>query len=109
RLRHHQPDRRPPVLRRRSAPAHRAAKGSAVMVDTRHSAAPAGRFARLRDSDILWSYRKSPVTIIASILVAVIVLASVFAPWITPQNPFDLSGLNLMDGFTPPLSESRLS
>ena len=76
---------------------------------TQHTAAPTGRLARLRDSDILWSYRHSPVTIIASILVAVIVLAAAFAPWITPQDPFDLSGLNLMDGFTPPLSDSRFS
>ncbi|HUE45881.1 MAG TPA: ABC transporter permease [Aestuariivirgaceae bacterium] len=79
------------------------------MAATQHTAAPTGRLARLRDSDILWSYRHSPVTIIASILVAIIVLAAAFAPWITPQNPFDLSGLNLMDGFTPPLSESRFS
>jgi peptide/nickel transport system permease protein len=79
------------------------------MAATQHTEAPAGRFARLRESDVLWSYRKSPVTIIASILVAVIVLAAAFAPWITPQNPFDLSGLNLMDGFTPPLSESPFS
>jgi peptide/nickel transport system permease protein len=79
------------------------------MAATQHTAAPTGRLARLRDSDILWSYRHSPVTIIASILVAIIVLAAAIAPWITPQNPFDLSGLNLMDGFTPPLSESRFS
>jgi peptide/nickel transport system permease protein len=71
--------------------------------------APAGRFARIRDSDLVWSYRKSPVTIIASILVVVIVLAAALAPWITPQNPFDLAGLSLMDGFTPPLSESPFS
>jgi peptide/nickel transport system permease protein len=79
------------------------------MAATQHTEAPAGRFARFRDSDVLWSYRKSPVTIIASIMVAVIVLAAAFAPWITPQNPFDLSGLNLMDGFTPPLSEAPFS
>jgi peptide/nickel transport system permease protein len=79
------------------------------MAATQHTATPTGRLARLRDSDILWSYRHSPVTIIASILVAIIVLAAAIAPWITPQNPFDLSGLNLMDGFTPPLSESRFS
>jgi peptide/nickel transport system permease protein len=79
------------------------------MAMTPHTAAPAGRFARILDSDVMWSYRKSPVTIIASIMVAVIVLAAAFAPWITPQNPFDLSGLNLMDGFTPPLTESPFS
>jgi peptide/nickel transport system permease protein len=80
-----------------------------MMAIAPHTAAPAGRWERIWDSDIAWSYRKSPVTIVASILVAVIVLAAALAPWITPQNPFDLSGLNLMDGFTPPMSESRFS
>ena len=30
------------------------------------------------------------------------------APWIAPYNPFSPSSLNLMDGFTPPNSESMM-
>ncbi len=68
-----------------------------------------GRFARLWGSDIAWSYRRSPVTIVASIVVAILIVAAVFAPWITPQNPFNPAGLNLMDGFTPPMTANEFS
>jgi len=65
-------------------------------------AAPKTRFAKFWDSDFAWSFRHSPVAIIASIVVLVLVLAAVFAPLIAPYNPFDPATLNLMNGFTPP-------
>src|SRR5690606_36104530 len=61
------------------------------------------------ESDLLYSFRRSPVTVTAASVVVVIVLAAVLAPWITPQNPFDLSTVNLMDGFTPPLAENQFT
>lgn len=60
------------------------------------------RLARMWDSDIAWSFRHSPVAVIAAAVALIIILAAVFAPWIAPYNPFDPSSLNLMDGFTPP-------
>jgi peptide/nickel transport system permease protein len=54
------------------------------------------------DSDLAWSFRHSPVTVIAAAVALMIILAAVFAPWIAPQNPFDPASLNLMNGFTPP-------
>ncbi|WP_291406160.1 ABC transporter permease [Devosia sp.] len=57
-------------------------------------------------SDIVWSYRRSPVTIVASIVALLLVLMAVFAPWLAPYNPFNPATLNLMDGFTPPNSAS---
>ena len=54
------------------------------------------------DSDLAWSFRHSPVTVIAAAVALTIILAAVFAPWIAPQNPFDPVSLNLMNGFTPP-------
>jgi peptide/nickel transport system permease protein len=69
---------------------------------------PPGRLYRAWDSDIFYSYRRSPVTIIASIVVVIIVGAALLAPWIAPYNPFNPASLNLMDGFTPPFSESRM-
>ena len=60
------------------------------------------RFARIWDSDIAWSFRHSPVAIVATIVALIIILAAVLAPWIAPYNPFDSASLNLMDGFTPP-------
>ena len=60
------------------------------------------RFAKFWDSDFAWSFRHSPVAIIASLVVVVLVLAAIFAPLIAPYNPFDPATLNLMNGFTPP-------
>ena len=60
------------------------------------------RLARIWDSDIAWSFRHSPVAIIASSVALIIILGAVFASWIAPYNPFDPGSLNLMDGFTPP-------
>lgn len=36
----------------------------------------------------------------------IIVLAALFAPWITPQNPYDLMQLDIVDGRLPPGSAS---
>jgi peptide/nickel transport system permease protein len=60
------------------------------------------RLARMWDSDIAWSFRHSPVAIVATTVALIIILGAVFAPWIAPYDPFDSASLNLMDGFTPP-------
>jgi peptide/nickel transport system permease protein len=60
------------------------------------------RLARMWDSDIAWSFRHSPVAIVATMVALIIIMGAVLAPWIAPYNPFDSASLNLMDGFTPP-------
>ncbi len=65
-------------------------------------ATPKSRMAKFWDSDFAWSFRHSPVAVIASLVVVVLVLAAIFAPLIAPYNPFDPATLNLMNGFTPP-------
>ncbi|MEM7490321.1 MAG: ABC transporter permease, partial [Pseudomonadota bacterium] len=54
------------------------------------------------DSDIAYSFRRSPVAMIAALVTLLLVLSAVFAPWIATTNPFDPSSLNLMNGFSPP-------
>ena len=71
-------------------------------IETPSKAAPKSRMAKFWDSDFAWSYRHSPVAMIASLVVVVLVLAAIFAPLIAPYNPFDPATLNLMNGFTPP-------
>ncbi|SDG59611.1 ABC transporter permease [Pelagibacterium luteolum] len=68
--------------------------------------APKGRIGKIIDSDVFYSYRTSPVAIIASIIATILVLGALFAPWIAPYDPFNPRTLNLMNGFTPPMSES---
>ncbi|WP_322889439.1 MULTISPECIES: ABC transporter permease [unclassified Yoonia] len=63
-----------------------------------------GRLARALDSDIFYSWRTSPVTVVATLVALSLVLMAVLAPWIAPYNPFNPASLNLMDGFTPPAS-----
>ena len=57
---------------------------------------------RAWDHDLAWGFRRSPVTIVAAFLTLVCVGGAVFAPWISPHNPFDSGTLVLTDGFTPP-------
>jgi len=60
------------------------------------------KFARAWDSDIAYSFRHSPVAMVAAALSLIIIMGAVLAPWIAPYDPFDSASLNLMDGFTPP-------
>jgi peptide/nickel transport system permease protein len=58
--------------------------------------------ARIADSDIFYSYRRSPVAVVASLLALVLIAAAVGARWVAPHNPFDLATLNLLDALKPP-------
>ena len=69
----------------------------------------AGRVARAWDSDIAYSFRKSPLAIVAAAVSLLIILAAVFAPWIAPHDPFNPATLNLMDGFTPPMEPNQFT
>ena len=57
---------------------------------------------RFFDSDLWFSFTRSPVTVVSAIVAAICILGAVFAPWIAPHNPFDLASLNLIDAFKPP-------
>ena len=48
----------------------------------------------------------APSCAIALLVLGLIVLASLLAPWITPQNPYDLLQLDVMDARLPPLATS---
>jgi peptide/nickel transport system permease protein len=47
-------------------------------------------------------FAESRVALGAFLCFVVIVLAALFAPWIAPQNPYDLAQLDIMDGRLPP-------
>lgn len=55
------------------------------------------------DSDLLYSFRHSPVTVAAAAIALVFFAGAALAPWIAPHDPFDLATLNLLDAFTPPI------
>src|SRR5689334_8555850 len=66
----------------------------------------AGRLAAaLRDSwdsDVAWSFRHSPYALGAAFVFLLCVGSAVFAPWVAPHNPFDLSQLDLTNSLRPP-------
>ncbi|MFN3954311.1 MAG: ABC transporter permease [Pararhodobacter sp.] len=71
--------------------------------------APRSRFYRAWDSDIAYSFRSSPMAIVAGATALLIIAMAVMAPWIAPFNPYDPSSLNLMDGFTPPMEPNAFT
>ena len=58
--------------------------------------------ARLYDSDVAYSFRRSPVVIAATVICLVMIALAVFAPWVAPTNPYDLKTLNLLNSLLPP-------
>ncbi|SEI05077.1 ABC transporter permease [Paracoccus alkenifer] len=69
---------------------------------TPETSAPRGFWQRLFDSDIWFSWSRSPVTIIATLVALALILGAALAPWIAPHTPFNPATVELMDGFTPP-------
>lgn len=76
------------------------------MTETLPQTRGTSRLQRIIQSDIVWSFTHSPVAIIAAIVALLMILAAIFAPWLAPYDPFNPRTLNLMDGLTPPVSES---
>ena len=66
------------------------------------SSEPRSILARVLDSDLWFSFRRSPVVVTAGVVTLLYFLAAIFAPLITPQNPFDPGALVYFDAFTPP-------
>jgi peptide/nickel transport system permease protein len=65
--------------------------------------ATAGRLSRAWDSDILYSFRHSPMAMLSAFIAVVLILSAALAPWIAPHDPMDLASLSLLDSFKPPV------
>ncbi|MEY2251304.1 MULTISPECIES: ABC transporter permease [Comamonas] len=61
------------------------------------------RIRRWMDSDVGYSFRNSPTAIVAALIAAVCVFCALFAGWVAPHNPFDLTTLELSDARIPPV------
>jgi len=61
------------------------------------------RLARWRESDLWHSFTTHPSAIFAVCLLALVALTALLAPWITPQDPYDLAALELWNAEIPPL------
>lgn len=59
--------------------------------------------SRVRSSDLWYSFSRTKTAQGAAILLILLVLSAAFAPWITPQNPFDPAQLELWNAELPPI------
>ena len=60
------------------------------------------RWARLRASDLYYSFRRSPTTMAATVVTIVFVAGAIFAPFLAPHTPFDPASIDINDAFKPP-------
>ncbi|WP_292293238.1 ABC transporter permease [Marivita sp.] len=60
---------------------------------------------RLVQSEGIWLFTRSPAAMLAAVVTIVIVTGALFAPWIAPTDPYDLSSFSLIDGLLPPAWE----
>ena len=60
------------------------------------------RWQRFFDSDVWFSFRTSPVAVVAALVALLCAFCALFAPWVAPFDPFDLAALDLSDARLPP-------
>lgn len=58
--------------------------------------------------DGIRTFFASKLAIVGTFLGALLLLAAIFAPWITPQNPYDLLQLDILDSRLPPGTENGM-
>jgi len=62
----------------------------------------AAALRRFFAGDIWWSFRRSPIAVGAALVALACIFCAVFADWVAPHNPFDLTTLELLDARLPP-------
>lgn len=67
------------------------------------------KFSYALNSDLGWSFRKNPVAITSFFVVTSLIMGAIFAPLLAPHDPFNPATLNLMNGFTGPMSPNQFT
>jgi peptide/nickel transport system permease protein len=57
----------------------------------------------MRESDLYWSFSHSRSAKISALILAILILAAIFAPLIAPQNPYDGASLDMWKAELPPV------
>jgi peptide/nickel transport system permease protein len=73
------------------------------LVEAGFGAHLADNLRRFFDSDLWYSFKRSPVVVVSAIVTFVFVVSALLAPLVAPHNPFDLASIDLLDSFIPPL------
>ena len=62
----------------------------------------ASALARFLDGNVWYSFKHSPMAIVAAVIALVLLVCALGANWIAPHNPLDLATLDLGDARLPP-------
>lgn len=65
--------------------------------------------ARTWNSDFLWSFRQSKLAMGSFVVVFILLAGAIFSPLIAPHNPYDMTTLNLMNGFSAPMQPNAFT
>jgi peptide/nickel transport system permease protein len=57
---------------------------------------------RFRKSYLLYSFKRDPIAVVSSVVLALLVVVSLLAPVVAPYNTYDTSTFDIMDAETPP-------
>ncbi len=60
------------------------------------------RWRHLHESDLWYDFTHSPVAMLAALVALLCMGGALFAPWLSPHDPFDLATLDLADSHLPP-------
>lgn len=50
-------------------------------------------------------FAQSPAAIVGLVTITTLLFLAIFAPWVTPQNPYDLAVISILDSILPPGSQ----
>ena len=67
------------------------------------------RLALALQSDFFYQFKRSPVAVVSFVVTVILVLGAIFAPLVAPYNPFDPASLNLMNGFSRPMTPNAFT
>lgn len=60
------------------------------------------RLRALLDGDLVYSFLRSPLAVIAGTLSALVIVMAILAPWLAPHDPWDPASIELMNAQMPP-------
>ena len=75
----------------------------------RPDTSPPKMMQRILASDFVFDFTRAPLAMLAAAVVLFLFIIAILAPLVAPTNPFDPASLNLMNGFTPPMTPNMFT
>ena len=75
----------------------------------RPDTSPPTMMQRILASDFVFDFTRAPLAMLAAAVVLLLFIIAILAPLVAPTNPFDPASLNLMNGFTPPMTPNMFT